>query len=102
MIERHRHATVGRVRRHRTLNRAHGHHHVRMTRRSGGLRDLYSADTAEARGGGRFRWFFSTCLAAAVGSVAIIAAIFGASDSHESRTAGLMPALRKMSTAIQS
>jgi len=89
------------VRRHRTVNRAHGQHHVRMTRRSGGLRDLYSADTAEARGGGRFRWFFSTCLAAAVGSVAIIAAIFGASDSHESRTAGLMPALRKMSTEIQ-
>jgi murein DD-endopeptidase MepM/ murein hydrolase activator NlpD len=72
-----------------------------MTRRSGGLKDLYSADTAEARGGGRFRWFFSTCLAATVGSVAIIAAIFGASDSHESRTAGLMPALRKMSTDIQ-
>ena len=102
MIERHRHATVGRVRRHRTVNRTHGQHHVRMTRRSGGLKDLYSADTAEARGGGRFRWFFSTCLAAAVGSVAIIAAIFGASDSHESRTAGLMPALRKMSTDIQS
>ena len=49
VIERHRHATVGRVRRHRTVNRAHGQHHVRMTRRSGGLRDLYSADTAEAR-----------------------------------------------------
>jgi murein DD-endopeptidase MepM/ murein hydrolase activator NlpD len=101
VIERHRHATVGRVRRHRTLDRAHGQHHVRMTRRSGGLRDLYTADTAEARGGGRFRWFFSTCLAAAVGSVAIIAAIFGASDSQESRTTGLMPALRKMSTEIQ-
>jgi len=101
VIERHRHATVGRVRRHRVVARAHGHHHVRMTRRSGGLRDLYTADTAEARGGGRFRWFFSTCLAAAVGSVAIIAAIFGASDSHDSRNSGIVPALRKMSAEIQ-
>ncbi len=101
MIERHRHATVGRVRRHRVVGRSHGQHHVRMTRRSGGLPDLYTADTAEARGGGRFRWFFSTCLAATVGSVAIIAAIFGASDSHDSRNTGIVPALRKMSADIQ-
>jgi murein DD-endopeptidase MepM/ murein hydrolase activator NlpD len=72
-----------------------------MTRRSGGLPDLYTADTAEARGGGRFRWFFSTCLAATVGSVAIVAAIFGASDSHDSRNSGIVPALRKMSADIQ-
>lgn len=72
-----------------------------MTRRSGGLRDLYTADTAEARAGGKFRWFFSTLLAAAVGSVAIIAAIFGASDSNDGRATGLMPALRKMSAEIQ-
>jgi len=101
VIERHRHATVGRVRRHRIAERAQGQHHVRMTRRSGGLRDLYTADTAEARGGGRFRWFFSTCLAAAVGSVAIVAAIFGASESNEARNSGLVPALRKMSAEIQ-
>jgi murein DD-endopeptidase MepM/ murein hydrolase activator NlpD len=73
-----------------------------MTRRSGGLRDLYTADTAEARGGGRFRWFFSTCLAAAVGSVAIVAAIFGASDSNDSRVGGIVPALRKMGAEIQA
>ncbi len=72
-----------------------------MTRRSGGLPDLYTADTAEARGGGRFRWFFSTCLAAAVGSVAIVAAIFGASDSHDAHNSGIVPALRKMSAEIQ-
>lgn len=101
MIERHRHATVGRVRRHRVVERGHGQHHVRMTRRSGGLRDLYTADTAEARGGGRFRWFFSTCLAATVGSVAIVAAIFGASDSNDARSSGIVPALRKMSVEIQ-
>jgi murein DD-endopeptidase MepM/ murein hydrolase activator NlpD len=75
--------------------------HVRVAGRSGALRDLYTADTAEARGGGRFRWFFSTCLAATVGSVAILAALFGASDPHESR-AGIMPALRKMGRDIQT
>lgn len=101
MIERHRHATVGRVRRHRGINHAHSQSHLRVARRSGSLRDLYTADTAEARGGGKFRWFFSTCLAATVGSVAIIAAIFGASESHDSRANGLMPALRKMSAEIQ-
>ena len=73
---------------------------MRVARRHGGLRDLYTADTAEARGGGIFRWFFSTCLAATVGSVAIVAAIFGASDTQESR-AGIMPSLRKMTSEIQ-
>jgi murein DD-endopeptidase MepM/ murein hydrolase activator NlpD len=37
-------------------------------------------DQAEARRGGRFRWFFSTCLAATVGAVAIGAVIFGSLD----------------------
>ena len=73
----------------------------RVVRRRGGLRDLYSADTAEARGGGRFRWFFSTCLAAAVGSVAIVAALFGASDSNDGRSGGGMSRLRTISSSVQ-
>lgn len=53
------------------------------------------ADSAEARRGGRFRWFFSTCLAAAVGGVAIIVVIFGAADPNEGR-GGVLPTLRRM------
>jgi murein DD-endopeptidase MepM/ murein hydrolase activator NlpD len=53
-------------------------------------------DNAESRRGGRFRWFFSTCLAAAVGGVAIIVVIFGAADPNEGR-GGMLPTLRRMS-----
>ncbi len=45
-------------------------------------------DRAEARRGSGFRWFFSTCLAAAVGAVAIAAVIIG---SRESSIDGAMP-----------
>ncbi len=101
MIERHRHATVGRVRRLRNADRTHAMGQTRVVRRRGGLKDLYSADNAEARGGGKFRWFFSTCLAATVGSVAIAAAIFGASDPHQEGRSGVMPSLRTISANIQ-
>ncbi|MEZ5816058.1 MAG: M23 family metallopeptidase [Hyphomicrobiaceae bacterium] len=40
------------------------------------------ADKAEARRGGGFRWFFSTCLAATVGAVAIGAVIFGSMETN--------------------
>lgn len=102
MIERHRHATVGRVRRRQGgIEHAHAVTQSRVVRRRGGLRDLYSADTAEARGGGRFRWFFSTCLAAAVGSVAIVAALFGASDPNDGRSGGGIARLRTISSSVQ-
>jgi murein DD-endopeptidase MepM/ murein hydrolase activator NlpD len=103
VIERHRHATVGRVRRRHTgAEYSHAMTQPRVARRRGGLRDLYSADTAEARSGGRFRWFFSTCLAAAVGSVAIVAALFGASDPNDGRSGGGMSRLRTtISSSVQ-
>jgi murein DD-endopeptidase MepM/ murein hydrolase activator NlpD len=59
------------------------------------LPDLYSADSAESRRGG-FRWFFSTCLAAAVGGVAIVVVIFGSADPIEGR-GGMLPTLARMS-----
>lgn len=57
--------------------------------------DLYTADSAESRRGG-FRWFFSTCLAAAVGGVAIVVVIFGSADPIEGR-GGMLPTLARMS-----
>ena len=56
---------------------------------------MYTADSAESRRGG-FRWFFSTCLAAAVGGVAIVVVIFGSADPIEGR-GGMLPALARMS-----
>jgi len=44
------------------------------------------------RSGGRFRWLFSTILAAGVGAVAIAAVIIGAGDPEEGRE-GLMPTI---------
>ncbi len=45
--------------------------------------DVYDADHAESHMGGRFRWMFSTFLAAGVGAVAIGIAIFGSFDGLE-------------------
>ncbi len=72
-----RHASVGPARRATAKDRPRGLAHLYATRKRRPLHDLYVTDQAEARRGGRFRWFFSTCLAATVGAVAIAAAIFG-------------------------
>ncbi len=61
-----------------------------------GLAELLATDHAEPSSGGRFRWLISTCLAAAVGAVAILVVIFGSADPQESG-GGLLPALKRMS-----
>lgn len=58
--------------------------------------DVYSADHADMRAGGRFRWLLSTCLAAAVGAMAIVVVIYGSTDQQEAAD-GLMPALKRLS-----
>lgn len=95
MLERRRHAPVGGLRRTGPSARARGLTHVYSSRTRRPLPDLYTADSAEARRGGGFRWFFSTCLAAAVGGVAIVVVIFGAADPNEGR-GGVLPTLRRM------
>ena len=95
MLERRRHAPVGGLRRTSPLGRSRGLAHVYTARSRRPLPDLYTADSAESRRGGRFRWFFSTCLAAAVGGVAIVVVIFGAADPNEGR-GGVLPTLRRM------
>lgn len=55
-------------------------------------RGMFETDHADNTGG-RFRWLVSTCLAAAVGAVAILVVVYGASDSHDG---GLMPALKRI------
>ncbi|MGD9805236.1 MAG: M23 family metallopeptidase [Hyphomicrobiaceae bacterium] len=80
-IELRRHASVGRPRRSADGERPRGLPHLYAARKGRPLPDLFVADQAEARRGGGFRWFFSTCLAATVGAVAIAAVIFGSLET---------------------
>lgn len=63
------------------------------------VRDLYDADHGQAPPGGRFRWLFSTVLAAAVGSVAILVVLYGSTDSRDSPDT-LLPMLRGMGEGV--
>ncbi len=87
-----RHAPVGRARRLRPRERARDLPQFYTTRKRRPLPDLYIADRAEARRGGRFQWFFSTCLAASVGAVAIAAVVLGSMDPRDNQS-GLMSRL---------
>jgi murein DD-endopeptidase MepM/ murein hydrolase activator NlpD len=53
--------------------------------------DVYDADHNENHVGGRFRWVFSTFLAAGVGALAIGIAIFGSIDGYETVDGGQRP-----------
>lgn len=79
-LELRRHAPVGRPRRNIAVGHSRGLAHLYAARNRSRLPDLFVTDQAEARRGGGFRWFFSTCLAAAVGAIAIGAVIFGSLD----------------------
>lgn len=59
------------------------------------VKDLYASDHVGDRPGGRFRWLISTCLAAAVGAIAIFVVIYGSSDPEDT-SAGLLPTLKRM------
>ncbi len=76
-----RHASVGKTRRRARADQPGGLPQLYGTRRRR-IPDLFLADRAEARRGGRFRWFFSTCLAAGVGTAAIGAVILGSLDAN--------------------
>lgn len=56
-------------------------------------RGMYETDHADPHGG-KFRWLISTCLAATVGAVAILVAVYGASDTRDS--GGIVPALKRI------
>lgn len=70
-------------------------HVYRGRARRGGIRDVFDADHGEPRQGERFRWLISTCLAAAVGAVALVVAIFGAADQNENQD-GILPTLKRL------
>jgi murein DD-endopeptidase MepM/ murein hydrolase activator NlpD len=80
LVDLRRHAPVGRPRRAGGAGQPRGLAHHYAARRRRPLPDLFVTDRAEARRGSGFRWFFSTCLAATVGAIAIGAVIFGSLD----------------------
>ena len=86
-----RHAPIGRIRRRPHREQSRGLPQLYTARKRREIPDLYLADRAEARQGGRFRWFFSTCLAAGVGAIAIAAVILGSLDQKDGPAA--MPKL---------
>lgn len=101
MIELRRHAPTGRARRLAAAGGLRGLPQLYASPKRRFAADLYSADRAEARRGGGFRWFFSTILAAGVGTVAIAAVIFGSMDATEGK-AGLLPAIQRSVTQAPS
>jgi murein DD-endopeptidase MepM/ murein hydrolase activator NlpD len=63
--------------------------------------DLFASDHAEGRQGGRFRWLFSTCLAAAVATIAIVVVIYGSMD-HSGGPEGIIPTFTRLSETSDS
>ena len=79
-MQRRRHVPVSRRRIQFTSQAPTRRAHSFMARGHRGLSDLYASDHAVSRSSGRFRWLISTCLAAAVGALAILVVIAGSTD----------------------
>jgi murein DD-endopeptidase MepM/ murein hydrolase activator NlpD len=96
-----RHAPLGRVRPRFAATTLRSRPHA-YAGRAGALRpEIYASDHAEGRRTGRFRWVFSTCLAAAVGALAILVAVAGSMDAQDSNFASLEDRLRQASLALR-
>jgi murein DD-endopeptidase MepM/ murein hydrolase activator NlpD len=76
-----RHAPLGRQRTH-LVQGAPGRRHADLHRGRLRLADILARDHSDARRGGHFRWLLSTCLAAAVGVIAIAALVTGSGDAQ--------------------
>ena len=92
-----RHAPLGRRRVHLRLDQPHARWqgHARARRQAG---DIYVSDHADTRQGGRFSWLVSTCLAAAVGVLAILVVIAGSTDTRET-AGGMLSSLQRARNA---
>jgi murein DD-endopeptidase MepM/ murein hydrolase activator NlpD len=79
-----RHAPLGRVRPRFQPTSVRSRPHAYLGRSGRPLSEIYVSDHADSRRSGRFRWLLSTCLAAAVGVLAILVAIAGSMDTESS------------------
>ncbi|MGH1419808.1 MAG: M23 family metallopeptidase [Hyphomicrobiaceae bacterium] len=98
MVKGHQHSTHSGVGLYGTAARPRGLPQVYRGRARKTYRDIYESDQTETPQGGRFRWLMSTCLAGLVGSVAIIAVVFGTTEDNVDATNVLMPAISGLAT----
>jgi murein DD-endopeptidase MepM/ murein hydrolase activator NlpD len=99
-----RHAPVGRRRAPIGFNqsRPRGSAYAGRSRRPlGDVGDIYVSDHADSRQSGRFRWVLSTCLAAAVGVLAILVVIAGSTDTDET-SGGMLSSLQRVRAPLGS
>jgi len=78
-----RHAPLGRVRPRLVPSSSRSRPHAYLGRTGKPLAEIYISDHADSRRSGRFRWLLSTCLAGAVGVLAILVVIAGSMDTQE-------------------
>ena len=96
-----RHAPLGRRRRQLAARRPHSRPHAYLARaRRPTSDDIYASDHADARQSGRFRWLVSTCLAGAVGVLAILVVIAGSTDMQDD-DGGLLPNLPSVARRLR-
>lgn len=88
MNERHRHATTGRLRPRRIREQSRGLPQVYGGRARKSIRDLYEVDHAHG-GRNHFRWLISTCLAGAVGAIAIGVVLYGSLNETDASSSVL-------------
>jgi murein DD-endopeptidase MepM/ murein hydrolase activator NlpD len=81
VIDNSRHATTGRFKALRKRQRSSGLPQVYGGRGRRTIRDIYEVDLAHG-GAHRYRWLASTCLAAAVGAIAIGVVLFGSQNRN--------------------
>ncbi|MBO0765869.1 MAG: M23 family metallopeptidase [Hyphomicrobiaceae bacterium] len=96
-----RHAPLGRVRPRFVSTSLRSRPHAYAGRAGTLIPEMYASDHAESRRGGRFRWLLSTCLAAAVGVLAILVAVTGSMDSLDHDVASLEQRLHQASLALR-
>jgi murein DD-endopeptidase MepM/ murein hydrolase activator NlpD len=99
-----RHAPLGRVRPRLAPASSRSRPHAYLGRTGRPLAEIYISDHADSRRAGRFRWLLSTCLAGAVGVLAILVVIAGSMDPQEGAgglIAGLEERLRQAPGALR-
>lgn len=99
-----RHAPLGRVRPRLVPSSTRSRPHAYLGRSGRPLAEIYVSDHADTRRSGRFRWLLSTCLAGAVGVLAILVVIAGSMDTQEGAgtfIAGIEDRLRNAPIALR-
>lgn len=95
MVDRHRHAPSTRRLAITAADRPRAPVGVYRGRSAKTFRGIYDPDHVESHPGGRFRWLISTCLAGAVGALAIFVVIYGSADRGE-QSGSLLPSLKRL------